>query len=191
MRKLILFILLLNIVSCTKNLVSPIQLEEDPQYVKTKCTDKFDEFLKVREISTPVMSNWKHDIGTDYILIAKDITKNKELKDLSKSSPIVYILQIATRSDDWKFIHSAYDNEGNSLPLKVVDSTVSSSNLRYSRNNITTTEYASIQLTKEYLKKHASGGMLIKLVGKRDNVILEVVPSIVQGFLLKLDEAKI
>lgn len=79
----------------------------------------------------------------------------------------------------WYFLSSAADIDGVSLPVFELDREVESG------GNVE--EKVAVQLSREYLDRHAQSGLNIRVDGKRGSVTYKVPAAYVAGFLAKYD----
>jgi len=96
---------------------------------------------------------------------------------------IIYSLILTTsRSPDqgWAFWKQAFDEHGHELTNPSTSSEVGQHASVY--------ESIAFALTREWLVSNSRTGIKVRVDGSRDQIILELPPNYIQGFLLKADD---
>jgi hypothetical protein len=87
------------------------------------------------------------------------------------------------KSEDWAFINSALDIDGNRLKFTQKNRQVLP-RLGYVQENFL------IEVEKDYLKKHIANGIKIKLIGDKREIVLDIPSGYIKAFLSWIDTKK-
>lgn len=177
MKKIFLALLL---VGCSVNVNAGI-LDLSEKQVFNRTTFEVDNYTKVRRYISP-LEVFK---GPGYF----DSTNVEGYFKLEKNETTENIcLFLNIRGENWSFIQSAYDSQGNTLILKEADKRVGTV---LGKSGVI--ETICIVMTKEYIVNHMDQGLDMKLIGQRNSVIVKIRPQTLKGFfgaVEKIEEIK-
>jgi hypothetical protein len=137
-----------------------------PKKLRSKIEKKYDEFKKVTDYYTPSIEK---GYGEVYLHAMK-----------SDEGPVTYRIYVDdVYTDNWKFLVSGWDSDGNSLDVREISRGL----LSCTRILCFHEEKVSIMLTKEYLEKYRSKGLRFKLTGKGGEDVFTIPAAHVDSLL--------
>ena len=134
--------------------------------VKLVTTEKRDNFQKSTSLQGPDLSNVRY----------KSLFLRATKFDAGSSIYQVYVRD--QYAGQWRFYNSAYDIDGNKLEFTSIKREVGSC-----RGGCDYYEDMGVSVTREYLEQRKDRGLKIKISGSAGEVVVELPPGYIQGFL--------
>lgn len=140
----------------------------DPQAVSGAISIQRDDFKKTTNYKGP---NASPDI-LDQVFI-------RAWKTDATGSITYQIYVMDYYNGDWRFYHSAYDSNGNSLNTTQISRDVGSC----SRYGCSHEEHLGLNVTREYLEKNQDSGIRFKVSGKAGEEVFFIPGGYIKAFL--------
>jgi hypothetical protein len=99
--------------------------------------------------------------------------------DGAKAEYLIYVADYYTYTNNWRFYHSAYDSNGNSLKVNVILREVKSCNSTW----CSYIEHLGLDVSRDYLEKNQETGIRFKIVGKAGEEVFFIPSGYIKAFL--------